>query len=314
VQARAAENRPYDIVLMDMQMPVMDGVTASRLIREVHSAEQLPIVAMTANAMKADRERCLNAGMNGFITKPINPDALWKVLLTWVKERDDWGQPPLPKQPPADAPLPPSDALMQALQQVDGLDMGLGLSRTNHNPAFYVSLLRKFIAAHQDCATRIRQALQQADLEDAERRAHTLKGVAGNLGASTLQNSADRLESVLKTQAAQAVLEAALADTAQALERLVNGLKAVPGMLTEATASARRTLSAAERAQATELLARLVTLLRQDDPSALELWEANAVVLRAMVPDAEKMETALGGFDFEQALQALEEAAESVAS
>ncbi|HOE41036.1 MAG TPA: response regulator [Rhodoferax sp.] len=93
VQARFAEDLPYDIVLMDMQMPVMDGCTASRLIRESHGAAHFPIVAMTANAMKEDRDRCLAAGMNAVVTKPIDPDDLWRALLKWVKVRDGMGVP-----------------------------------------------------------------------------------------------------------------------------------------------------------------------------------------------------------------------------
>jgi CheY-like chemotaxis protein len=314
VQARAAENRPYDIVLMDMQMPVMDGVTASRLIREAHHAEQLPIVAMTANAMKADRERCLEAGMNGFVTKPINPDELWKALLTWVKIRDGLGPHHLPKQVVTDAHQAPDSALMQALQGVDGLELGLGLSRTNNNPAFYVSLLRKFIAAHQDCAAHIRQAIQNADLEDAERRAHTLKGVAGNLGATALQTSADRLEAALRTQAPQPVVDTALSDVAQALTQLVSKLKAIPDMVAAAPGNGSHDLSAQDQRDASEVIAQITVLLQQDDPSALDLWEANAAALRAMVADAAGIEAALNGFDFEQALHLLGVAADAVPS
>ena len=87
VHARHAQGQPYDIVLMDMQMPVMDGVTASRLIRETFIAQTLPIVAMTANAMQADKDRCLAAGMNGFVSKPVDPEELWLALLAWIKPR-----------------------------------------------------------------------------------------------------------------------------------------------------------------------------------------------------------------------------------
>ena len=91
VQARFVEGRPYDIVLMDMQMPVMDGVVATRHIRQSHTPADLPIVAMTANAMKVDRDRCLSAGMNAFVTKPIDQDELWKALLDWVRPRPGIG-------------------------------------------------------------------------------------------------------------------------------------------------------------------------------------------------------------------------------
>ena len=98
VQAQLLGDTPYDIVLMDMQMPVMDGVTAALCLREFVDFQQLPIVAMTANAMKADRERCLAAGMNGFVTKPINPEELWRAMITWIRLREGLGTPaPIPE-------------------------------------------------------------------------------------------------------------------------------------------------------------------------------------------------------------------------
>jgi two-component system sensor histidine kinase/response regulator len=92
VEARDAQHMPYDLVLMDMQMPVMDGVTATRLLRETHSPAVLPIVAMTANAMQEYRERCLQAGMNAYVSKPVNPDELWRALLVHIQPRAGLGQ------------------------------------------------------------------------------------------------------------------------------------------------------------------------------------------------------------------------------
>lgn len=106
----------YDLVLMDMQMPVMDGVTATRAIRAL-----LPVIAMTANTMQADRERCIEAGMNDYVAKPIEPDELWKALLKWIKPRraPSEGSP----QQAADIVLPDQAllALQEALQQYEGL-------------------------------------------------------------------------------------------------------------------------------------------------------------------------------------------------
>ena len=130
VHAHHAEAQPYDIVLMDMQMPVMDGVTATRLIREAFNAESLPIVAMNANAMKADKERCLAAGMNGFVSKPIDPEELWRALLAWIKPHAGSGLgaqipmpavvPPAQLAPPAPPapPEPPEPPEPQTLDQV----------------------------------------------------------------------------------------------------------------------------------------------------------------------------------------------------
>jgi CheY-like chemotaxis protein len=143
VHARHTEHQPHDMVLMDMQMPVMDGVTASRLIRQTFSAQVLPIVAMTANAMPVDKERCLAAGMNGFVSKPINPDELWRALVSWIKPRDGLGQ-----TSPSTRPVAPSaseaarqQSVLEALHGVDGLQIHQGLSLSNRNTALYLAVL-----------------------------------------------------------------------------------------------------------------------------------------------------------------------------
>jgi signal transduction histidine kinase/CheY-like chemotaxis protein len=303
VQARFAENLPYDIVLMDMQMPVMDGCTAARLIRESHAAAQFPIVAMTANAMKDDRDRCLVAGMNAVVTKPINPDDLWKALLKWVQVRDGMGA-PVSTRPAAPSSVDAGN-LMQELRAIQDLDVDLGLARTTNNPDFYASMLRKFVAAQEDAMLRFRRALDQSDMATAERIAHTLKGVAGNLGATLLPVMAEHLEMAVRTGALKPEIEHALDATVDALQRLITGLKSMPGLVpTQDTATA--TFSDAQLAAARGVLESVKDLLAQDDAEAAALWEAHAAVLRALVPDAATVEEAIAGFDYEAALQCLQ--------
>jgi two-component system sensor histidine kinase/response regulator len=137
-----SENK-YDIVLMDMQMPVMDGVSATKAIRSDARLRTLPIVAMTANVMAADRENCIEAGMNDHIAKPIDPDELFAVLLRWIRPRNG-GSPAMPVSTsapnvPAAAKLPGSNSL-----EIAGVDTQSALKRTGGNPKRYESLLRKF--------------------------------------------------------------------------------------------------------------------------------------------------------------------------
>ena len=183
VHARFADAQPYDIVLMDMQMPVMDGVTASRLIRETFSSQALPIVAMTANAMKADKERCLAAGMNGFVSKPIDPEELWRALLAWIKPR--CGSSPARESKVSAVPSQPQtlDQVMNTLQAIAGLDTSRGLTLCNHNAKLYVSLLGKFVKAQKHTLDNIRQAMADGDPDTAQRLAHTLKSLCATLGA-----------------------------------------------------------------------------------------------------------------------------------
>jgi PAS domain S-box-containing protein len=302
VEARCAVGLPYDIVLMDMQMPVMDGVTATRLIRESRSAETLPIVAMTANAMQADRDRCMNAGMNDFVTKPIDPEALWQVLLTWVRVRDGLGPAAKRLTQPAPATLPDSADVLRALRDIVGLDVNLGLLRTSNNLGFYVSMLRKFVASQQDATARIRQALQDQDTDTAERQAHNLKSVAGNLGASALQNAADTLETALRQGLQTDAIQSALSFVEHLLADLVRDLLASPGLIEVALATRRQDLTDDERNAARKVARQIKHCLEQDDASASELWDSHAVVLRALYPDATAIETAIGNFEFETAL------------
>jgi two-component system sensor histidine kinase/response regulator len=335
VQARLTQKRPYDLVLMDMQMPVMDGVTATRLIRETQPAADLPIVAMTANAMKSDRERCQEAGMNGFVTKPIHPEELWKALLSWVKPRPEMGMPARePVIAPAVLAMPAlansaalangvshaqdadtaATTLLNALREVSGLDVELGLSRTSRKPGFFASLLRKFISSQEDAAARITQCLQADDAPTAERLAHTLKGVAGNLGASALQESAERLEMALRQRAEKPALEAALQETTELLAHLSAGLRATRGLLPVAPTQHHFCPTPEQQQAALQALEHIKALLQADDATAVEVWETHAATLKNVLDAAPEIEAAIGGFDFEAALRMLRPASTAVGS
>jgi two-component system sensor histidine kinase/response regulator len=190
----------YDLVFMDMQMPVMDGVTATRQIRKIGWLARLPIVAMTANAMEQDRRRCIEAGMNDAVIKPIDPQGLWDMLLRWVR---------LDEPAPAADPGPPSGTQRASAkpdassvdglpQDIAGLDTPLGLSRMLGKKSLYVAMLRRYATGQKGVCEQIHQALAMGDMPTAERLAHTTKGVSGNIGATGIQNLAGALEQSLK--------------------------------------------------------------------------------------------------------------------
>jgi two-component system sensor histidine kinase/response regulator len=190
----------YDLVFMDMQMPVMDGVTATRQIRKIGWLARLPIVAMTANAMEQDRRRCIEAGMNDAVIKPIDPQGLWDMLLRWVS---------LHETAPAADPGPPSGTQRASAkpdtssvdglpQDIAGLDAPLGLSRMLGKKSLYVAMLRRYATGQKGVCEQIHQALAMGDMPTAERLAHTTKGVSGNVGATGIQNLAGALEQSLK--------------------------------------------------------------------------------------------------------------------
>jgi two-component system sensor histidine kinase/response regulator len=307
VAAAAAQQQPYDLVLMDMQMPVMDGVTASRLLRETYSAAELPIVAMTANAMKADRDRCLEAGMNGFVTKPIHPDELWRALLRWVPERQ-WSE-PRPQRPAAtglptgDDAHETQDALIQTLRQVPELDVACGLQNTNGKPRFYVSLLKKFVSAHAQAPQEISQYLAAGDRRSAERVAHTIRGTAGTLGATALQASAQALERGLHGDGSDESNAHLLADMATRVAQLVGALQEVPALFQEDVTD---TPQAGPMPNDENLIHALRMLLADNDASAVDLWESQATALHARFANAAQIEAAVSSYDFENALALLE--------
>ncbi|MFC7420648.1 response regulator [Iodobacter arcticus] len=210
-----AQAQPYDIVLMDMQMPEVNGIEATYALRALPALARLPIVAMTANAMQVDRERCLEAGMVDFISKPIEPEALFKTLLRWIK----------PQQGIAAAQAEP---VSQLPEQILGLDRVAGMRHVLGKEDHYIAMLQGFSLQQAHAGLEIRAALDQGDSIRAERLAHTLKGFADNIGAASLRRVAAAVEegiqqgslrdetlSVLQASLAKqiAAIKAALPDT-----------------------------------------------------------------------------------------------------
>jgi PAS domain S-box-containing protein len=208
----------YDCVLMDVQMPVMDGFTATSRLREDPQFQDLPILAMTANATVEDRERCLEAGMNEHIAKPINPHVLFEALVKWIPhgERDV-----------SDLEEAHSTG-GGALPNIDGIDTRAGVDRLGGNVEAYRKLLIKFADNQGDAINRIRKALDAGDGDAAIRLAHTLKGVGGSIGASAVQKAAAKLESTLK-DGPDKPPEAALTETEAALAAILVPIRSMTG-------------------------------------------------------------------------------------
>jgi len=289
------KDRAYDLVLMDMQMPVMDGVTATRAIRALHRFATLPIVAMTASAMEGDRQRCLEAGMNDHVAKPVEPDDLWKVLLKWVKAR-----PGVDEAAPTGSPVPAADDLPVG---IPGLDAEGGLRRMLGKKPFYLSMLRKFVEGQAAAVARIRAAMERGDLGGAERLAHTTKGVSGTIGAVEVAALAALVERAIRDRRPREEIGASLDALALPLAALVRALEyALPASVDAAPV-------AVDAARLRAVCATLDSLLADDDAAAVDVFAEHAALLRAAFPAHHAgIDSAMRTFDFEAARVALTQA------
>ena len=325
----------YDAVLMDMQMPELDGLTATREIRKLPQLARLPIIAMTANAMQGDRERCLEVGMNDYVVKPIEPNELWRSLLRWIPARAAHEPaasatelaasaiqppPPLAATSPATGPeskpegggAAPAQGPAAPPQDIAGLDVGLGLARAAGKTELYCRLLQKFVALEAQAIGQVRAALAAGDALAAERAAHTLKSTAGSIGATALQAQAAALEQALHDQLPPVALEPLLQACSAQLDPLIAALAA----WLAASQDADRQRAAAAPVEPPDpralraALQRIERLLADSDSAAEQAWDEQAALLRPVLgAQWAAVDAALRGFDYEQALQALREAA-----
>ncbi|MEI9478919.1 MAG: response regulator, partial [Deltaproteobacteria bacterium] len=294
------DKRSYDIVLMDMQMPVMDGVTATVEIRKDVRFKDLPIIAMTANVMADDIEKCYKAGMNDHISKPIDPDELFGKLLKWAKPglvEHVWEADAVSAEENNNEKQEP--AAQHELPDIYGLDTGLGLKRVMGKTKLYMNLLRKFIEDQGQAPARIRQSLNGGDYKTAERLAHTTKGVSGNIGASGIQEKAAAVETSIRSNESSDAMEPKLQAFDEALSTMVRSLSAALGVAAEITAP----VSSGDPAKGRVVLEKLITLLQNSDSGAGDLFEDNREDLSAVIPVSEfdTVARAIEGFEFEEA-------------
>ena len=292
--------RDYDCLLMDVQMPVMDGFTATRNIREQERFAELPVLAMTANATVEDRQKSLAAGMNEHIAKPINPQLLFEALLHWIPHAER----KLPEGFEASSSIDDH----QQIPEMAGVDTADGVARLGGNVGSYLKLLSKFVDNQADVVDRIRQEHEAGNREEAVRAAHTLKGVSGNIGASVLQEVAQQLESTLK-EGEDDGLEALCTQAGQELSRIV-GL--IEGLQTKPAASSAQ--PGALPADFDQQLGDLLNLLEGYDSAAED--KLFAILQQAKGTDAgsslEPLRTSISAYDFETATEELKSIIKSV--
>ncbi len=211
IKSSLHEGRTYDMVLMDLQMPVMGGRMATKEIRRLPEFSTVPIIAMTADAMTSVRDECMEIGMNDFITKPIDPNGMLETIEKWlVKRRANEG---------SRVPVTGSN------ETVSGINMEEGISRLGGNRRLYRDLLSKFSDNHRQFVGVLKAKWEAGDLDEARRMVHTLKGLSGSLGMSDLHHCSRQLEESIKD--GEQSLNSSIQPLSNELNRVLNTIRKI---------------------------------------------------------------------------------------
>jgi polar amino acid transport system substrate-binding protein len=302
------EQGQYDGVLMDCQMPVMDGYETAREIRRHEKWRDLPIIAMTANAMTGDRQNSLDAGMNDHIAKPIDVSRMFQTIAKWVT-------PAVPASAHWNSVTtkPTEAAEIPAIPEIPGLDTAVGLQIAEGNRTLYRRLLVKFRVAHRHFLEEFERAQRSDDPGAALRLAHSLKGVAANLGLKSVAREARELEAAFSAGPESPGVKQALASLVAQLEPILDALDNLDDAI---PAQAPATVDAATIAVEVRRLRKLV---EDSDTEAGAVLEGLTAMAGPAPYDAllKRLNKALDAYDFDAALveiksleQALEESAD----
>ena len=296
-----ARSTVYDLIFMDIQMPVMDGMAATRAIRALPAYREVPILAMTANAFDEDRHRCLEIGMNDHVAKPLEPRLLYQSLVRWLTPNQECAaiHAAKPVEPP-----PNADTYIAQLSKIDGLNVAQGLRSLCGDVGRLRQLLRQFLDNHADDALRIAEQIAAGEANAVRHSAHALKGVAATLGLSCVAELAAELEQCAKAAVSDewpiATCQLPLAALARALAHVAAQLQP---LLAEAPIAPASVIDCAALKQ---VVAQLAQLLERDDTEANLLMDAQrALLLAAFGEDARLLDKQIQNYDYLQAFTTL---------
>jgi signal transduction histidine kinase/DNA-binding response OmpR family regulator/HPt (histidine-containing phosphotransfer) domain-containing protein len=292
-----SEQDLVDMVLMDLQMPDMDGYAATRVLRGNPRFQKIPIIALTAHAVAEERRRCLESGMNDHVSKPIDPDALFATIARWSKT------PPQPSGA-VEAPLP-EPAVGVGLPEIAGVNIHRGLRRVAGNQRLYRELLQQFAAKESSAPAQIAAALHAGDRKLAERIAHTVGGVAGNIGMPGVHAAAERLEKALGEEetSVAALLDEFGAVLSAQVHAIEQALHSTPAEVEQPPTTPFDQVSACAA------IVQLKALLESSDGNAGEAFRTVSTAVASVVerPQLEALRNSIANFEFETALSKLED-------
>lgn len=297
----------FDLILMDVQMPVMDGLVATALIRARPGWETVPILAMTANAFEEDRRKCIEAGMNDHLVKPVEPEILYKSLIKWlpIKKNNPESQ-AVPQNVPLQEPGRDLSLVLEephrlnALRQVDGLNVETGLRILGGDSAVYLRLVRQF---GQKCETDAAYILKQTAVENYQsiiQTVHSIKGVAGNLGAIKIQELAAELEQVVRNKLGKEQFQKQLDGFIAEIRRFAVALPK------ERICPDSQQKDQGDWVQVGTIINGLAVLLENNDTEAYDLFEEHKALLLVTLQDkGVDLERQIHEFDYRDALETL---------
>lgn len=297
------EHETFDGVLMDCQMPVMDGYTATRKIRKRPGLKKLPIIAMTANAMVEDRQRALDAGMNDYIVKPVRPAHMFEIMAKWITP----SRPALQEKPKA---RKSDTANIVEIPKLPFIDLAKGLATTQNDKRLYRKLLLRFRENQSDFAEQFRLAMKTGEMEKAERLAHTLQGLSGNIGAALIQEAAKSLVACFRAGRSKEAIDNALTEITSRLDPLIRALETLDAE-PRPSAPSHQPLNSPK---ALQLLTRLEKMIKNDDTEALDLLEQLRRFdgIQRYKTQVDDLSRTLEGYDFEKALAIIKELEEAM--
>lgn len=301
----------FDLILMDVQMPVMDGLEATKRIRRIPGYEAVPILAMTANAFTDEKNKCIEAGMNDHLAKPVEPEMLYRRLLQWIPmdcKRMPEGE-IAKKNGPSIIGSSDNEARsigMASLESIGGLDVLTGLRNVNGDRACYIRLLERYVDGHGGDAEKMADQLRNGDYGALQHAAHTLKGVSATLGVVGVQKLATGLEQAAKTGQDAPGMKAAIEKLTEELRSMTCALKETFPLFRQRVSPSTATFI--NDAALSSLIDQLMVMLANGDTEAQTLFEESQELLnRALGETADNVYRKIQFFDYDDALRILRE-------